>query len=255
MNGEAMTTLKSLCLGFAALALSQISIAGNVEAMAEDLITLRGEVEELQAQLDLSKDEHKNRMGSLAVQRADMEAQMSRNGLEIKQLKTSLSDAKEKAAEDAVEGEALKPMVNAAIERLAVYVENGLPFKKEERKASLQEIKSQMDSGILPPHKAINRVWSFYDDEIRLTKESGIYRQPIPLEGEQVLSDVVRVGMMLMYFKTSAEEYGKVVKTDAGWTFNKVEAESEQDLIAAVFDSLKKQIRTGHFQLPTTAAQ
>lgn len=249
-----MISFKSICFGISTLALSHLAVANNVESMAEDLIQLRGEVEQLQSDLDLAKDDQKNRMGSLAVQRADMEAQMSRNGLELKQLKTSLGDAKAKAAEDAIEGEALKPMVYSSLERLAAYIDSGLPFKKEERKASLQEIKTQMDAGILPPHKAINRVWSFYDDEIRLTKESGIYRQPIPLAGEQVLADVVRVGMMLMYFKTSSEVVGKVTKATSGWVFNQVTDESEQALIAAVFDSLKKQIRTGYFELPSTAA-
>ena len=81
----------------------------NIEAMAADLIQLRGEVEELQAKLDNKKETHKNRMSSLAVQRTDLESQLQRNSMEFKQLINNLADAQKRASKDTIEGKDLKP--------------------------------------------------------------------------------------------------------------------------------------------------
>ena len=241
----------------ASLALTaSISMASNsnLEDMAVDLIQLRGEVEELQAKIDNKKETHKNRMGSLAVQSTDLETQLQRQSLELKQLRLSLKEAQERSSTDSIQGKDLKPLVLDAINKIKQNIANGLPFKTSERLAQLNEISDQVELDLLPAHKAVNRLWAFVDDEIRLTKESGIYRQPININGKEMLADIARIGMVLMYFQNSENNYGKVVKSDNDWVFVNVHDSKEKGQVSSLFDSLKKQIRTGQFTLPNSLA-
>lgn len=226
----------------------------KIENMAKDLIQLRGEVEELQAKIDNKKETHKNRMGSLAVQRTDLETQLQRQSLELKQLVTSLKEAQERSSKDSIQGKDLKPLVLDAVAQIKQSIAKGIPFKTGERLAQLNEIADQVELDLLPAHKAVNRLWAFVDDEIRLTKESGIYRQPIKMNGKEILADIARIGMVLMYFQNGENAFGKVVKTGSGWTFVNIHNAKEREQVIGLFDSLKKQIRTGQFSLPNSLA-
>jgi hypothetical protein len=226
----------------------------HIEGMAKDLIHLRGEVEELQAKIDNKKETHKNRMGSLAVQSTDLETQLQRQSLELKQLKTSLIEAQARSSKDSIQGKDLKPLVLNSIIKIKQSIAKGIPFKTGERLAQLNEISDQVELNLLPAHKAVNRLWAFVDDEIRLTKESGIYRQPIKMNGKEILADIARIGMVLMYFQNGENSYGKVVKTDKGWSFVNIHNAEDRDQVIGLFDSLKKQIRTGQFSLPNSLA-
>ena len=244
-------TILSVAASFTMAAASSDS---HIADMAKELIHLRGEVEELQAKIDNKKETHKNRMGSLAVQRTDLETQLQRQSLELKQLKTSLKEAQERSSKDSIQGKDLKPLVLNAIVQIKQSIAKGIPFKTNERLAQLNEISDQIELDLLPAHKAVNRLWAFVDDEIRLTKESGIYRQPINMNGKEILADIARIGMVLMYFQNGENNFGKVVKTDNGWSFVNVHSTKEREQVIGLFDSLKKQIRTGQFSLPNSLA-
>ncbi len=256
-----MMPLKPLtCVAMLALALSTQAAPtpaptpSNIDELASNLIQLRGEVEELQAKLDNKQETHKNRMSSLAVQSTDLQTQLQRNSMELKQLAVTLMQAKQRASKDSIQGKDLKPLVLSAIAQLKQHIATGLPFKTQQRLASLNEIADQLELDLLPAHKAVNRLWAFVDDEIRLSRESGIYRQPILLGGSERLADIARVGLVGLYFQSGVNEFGKVSKTDQGWIFSVVHEDVQVNQIKALFDSLKKQIRSGYFQLPNSLA-
>lgn len=227
----------------------------SVEKLAKRLSSLRGEVEELQSMLDNKKDQHKNRMSSLSMQRAELEAGLQRNGLEYKQLKKTLKARADLAKENGVSSKYLKPQVITAIHSLKEHMAYRLPFKLQERMSALNEIADQVELDVITPHKAVNRLWAFFDDEIRMTKETALYRQPVALPEGEVLADVVRVGMMMLFFKTNDGRYGKVVKTDLGWKYLVLADNDDIEKTALLFDAMKKQIRSGYFELPGQLAK
>ena len=100
------------------------------------------------------------------------------------------------------------------------------------------------------PERAANKLWAFYEDEIRLTKENGVFRQSININGEERLVDVARVGMVAMFFKTSDDAYGYVTRQNGDWAYVITEDSDEKEQIAGLFDAFKKQIRTGFFTIP-----
>ena len=90
----------------------------------------------------------------------------------------------------------------------------------------------------------------FVQDEIRLTKENGLFRQTIHINGSDQLAEVVKLGMMSLYFKTDDGKFGQAIKQDNQWTFLSLNDANSKQALNQLFESMKKQIRVGYFQLP-----
>ena len=93
-------------------------------------------------------------------------------------------------------------------------------------------------------------VWASYDDMIRLTKEIGLFKQPIQIAGREKLAKIAKLGSVSLYFATPDDEVGYVTRKDGVYDYKVVHGEKERAQIVALFDALQKQIRTGYFTLP-----
>lgn len=220
------------------------------EALANRLIQMRGEVDELQSELNLKREEHKNRMTYLTAQLTEMEANRDREALRVQQLEQELEQMRQQVAAAGATSESLAPIVRSNLYALREQVQDGFPFKVGERLAALDEIEAQLESGVITAHRAFNRLWAFVEDELRITRENAIYSQSIALEGQNVLVDVAKLGNAMMYFRTRDLRYGRAVPADGGWRFEVFESAADQERVARLFDSLRKQIRQGYFELP-----
>lgn len=225
----------------------------DLDALADELVRLRGEVESLNSELNRLQEQHRNEMNSLAAQKGDLEATRRREDLRIQQLEEDLADNRERAEQAGVSGEALVAVAADAIAALREHIETSLPFKRKERLDALAEIQGQLESGSLAPPRAINRIWGFYEDELRLTRENGLYSQVIPLDGERVLADVAKLGTVAMYFQTSDGDVGQVARAGDDWRFVTIDDTAGRKQVETLFDSLRKQIRTGYFTLPNAS--
>jgi len=233
------------------LGLSAPVIAEEYENLAQSLSKVRGKVEELQMQLDLSKENHRNEMATLASQLTDLGVEKRRQHISIEKLQQSLEKLKEQSQKANESNEGLKPILSAIIIRYRVYVSNGFPFKIEARLADINKLEKQLNNNLIDAKKAVNRMWAFIEDEIRLSKENGIYQQTIKLNDEQVLADVAKLGTALMYFQTGDKRVGMANQQANGdWQYIETTNNQEIEQIALLFDSLKKQIRQGYFELP-----
>ncbi|NOX75485.1 MAG: DUF3450 domain-containing protein [Gammaproteobacteria bacterium] len=226
--------------------------AGQVDTLSKRLIVLRGEVEDLGAELSLQRAEEKQRIATLLTQRSEVQASVSRELRNQDKLKTFLKKNRELARQAGADAGKLKPVVLNAIARIKHNVTDGLPFQLGERLAALDSMRDQLNSGVLSPPRAANRLWAFCEDELHLTRENGIYRQAVDIDGVSVLVDVARLGMILMYFRAPDQRYGMARKTSDGWRFEPADNEQDSKRIATLFESLQKQIRTGLFELPSS---
>ncbi len=222
----------------------------DANALTERLISLRGQVDQLQNELDLRREEHKNRMAYLSAQLADLEANRDRETLRVEQLREDLDEMRAEIAEAGVSSESLTPFLKNQISALREHVRGGFPFKVTERLAELQELETQLDNGVITAQRGVNRLWAFIEDEFRISRENAIYSQSIELDGDNVLVDVAKLGSVMMYFRTRDLEYGRAVATPQGWRWERLDSAKDQDLVARLFDSLRKQIRQGYFELP-----
>ena len=220
------------------------------EALAERLVQMRGQVDELQSELNLKREEYKNRMTYLTAQLTEMEANRDREALRVQQLEQELERMRTQVAEAGATSESLAPFMLDNLVALREQVRDGFPFKVSERLAALDDIETQLTGGVITAQRAFNRIWAFIEDEIRITRENAIYSQSIRLDGDNVLVDVAKLGNAMMYFRTRDLAYGRAVETPDGWRFERFTTAAEQEMTARLFDSLRKQIRQGYFTLP-----
>lgn len=232
------------------LFLNATALMASSENMTESLMKLRAEVEQLDSTIADEKDEYKAKMKSLTMQKSELETLISREDLKIKQLEKELKLVKEKIVKASKNSKGIEPIVLNAIEDLVVQIQNGIPFKTNDRVESVLQIKKQMQSSLLTPQKALSMVYNSYADEIRMTKENGIFKQSIILDGQDKLAEIARVGTAMMFFKTPNERVGYVVKTENLWHYKEELNKDYQANILNLFDAFKKQIRTGYFTIP-----
>ena len=237
------------------LACSPVAAQDATEALASRLIQMRGQVDDLQSELNLNREEHKNRMTYLTAQLTEMEANRDREALRIRQLEGDLEEMRALVTAAGETSEVLAPIVLNHLFALRGQVQKGFPFKVSERLAELDDLENQLNSGVVTAHRAFNRLWAFVEDEIRISRENAIYTQSINLRGENVLVDIAKLGNAMMYFRTRDLQYGRAISTPGGWSFELLETAADQERVARLFDSLRKQIRQGYFQLPNALPQ
>lgn len=218
--------------------------------LAEGLIRLRSEVEQLNSELTLLREEQRTMLAALNVQKAELATAAERQQLAARELREKMAALQAEQAQAGAAGEDLKPLLLDAIAALRAQIAVGLPFKIDERLGELDAFRVQVENGTLPPQRAVNRLWAFYEDEFRLTRENGLFNQTIELDGERVLVEVAKVGAMNLYFRAPDGRYGQAVPAGEGWAFVIFEDKTDAARVAAYHDALRKQIRQGFFELP-----
>ncbi len=230
------------------------SASAPADDLAQRLISLRGEVEDLQTDLDIVRDEHKGRMAYLSAQKTELEAAQDREQTRIKQLETELAELRERAENAGADAQTLQAVAIQVTNQLRDHVSQQFPFKREERLQALAQVKTELEAGVANPQRSINRLWAFVEDELRLSRENAIYSQTINLNGKSLLVDVAKLGSIAMYFQTRDGQFGMADPnqqfTADNWRWQLVEDADGRKQIAELFDALRKQIRQGYFELP-----
>ncbi|MCU0663289.1 MAG: DUF3450 domain-containing protein [Myxococcota bacterium] len=220
-------------------------------AMASQISRLRIEVEELAADVEAKKDEARGRLRSYATQQTELEMDLQREELRLRQLLAEREKRTELVGQGDQRETQLRPVVLAGIEAVRHAMADGLPFQVEERLAEVDKLREQIEQGMLRPSDGVSRLWDRVEDELRLSRENGIYRQIVTVNGRETLVDVARVGMVALYFRTKDDFYGKALQRGGKWTYELLPDPKDKERVALLFDSFKKQIRTGFFLLPS----
>jgi hypothetical protein len=222
--------------------------------LSQRLIALRGEVEALNGELELLREEQRTSLQGLAAQKAELENSLKRQELAQKEARDKVARMEAERVDVSAAGDTLAPALQAAIDSMRAQVAAGLPFKVDERLAVLDEIRDGLATGQIPPHRAANRLWAFHEDEFRVVRETGLHQQTIRLGDEQVLAQVAKVGSVMLFFKAPDGRLGAARRAASGWTWAEAADEADRARIAALFDALGKQIRQGYFELPAALA-
>jgi hypothetical protein len=247
-----MPELKTLLLPLLAwTALAAAPQETELDNLGKALVEKRSKVDALSTELDLRRNEFKERSRALNLQRVDLERQITVLSLDLEETERSLGKARQEVAAKEEAKASLKPLALAQVDRVQALLRRSLPFKTAERVGELDRLKEQLRKDEVKPDLALARLWSAVEDELRLCRETGLYRQSIELGGEPVLADVARLGMVLLYYKTFDEKVGMAVPAAEGrWTYVPIEDPDGRRRILALFDSLKKHVRQGYFEVP-----
>ncbi len=260
-----MNTNKLLKAIFSAVLVSVVS-SGNVFAnpeenhlkLSEKLVALRGQVSDLSTQLQHLRDEHKLEMQGLLSQKNSTASLISQEDIEIKRLQESLIENKKLIKNIGADRDTIKQALLLEAENLKVYVNTGLPFKVDERLRSINDYVNNLQADVLYPHRAAANLWSMIEDELKLANSTGLYRQSVTLDNKEHLADVIKAGMVMMYFRLGDDQFGLFRKTSPAastasgnnkWMAKIVDG-NDAAQIKNLFSSLEKQIRVGYFELP-----
>jgi hypothetical protein len=251
-----MSTFKLVLLaGLAGATLAAAPQDAEQENLGLTLVAKRTKVDGLSAELELRRGEVKERSRVLALQRADLERQLTAGRLELEEAERSLAKAKEEVSGKEAARASLKPLTLEQIAKVQDHVRKSLPFKTAERIAELDRLGDQVRKDEMKPDLALAKLWSSLEDELRLARESGLYRQSVEIDGAPVLADVARLGMVLLYYRTFDDRVGMAVPGAEGrWTYVPVQDLEGRRRVQALFDALKKNIRQGYFEVPNPYA-
>lgn len=233
------------------LLFAPVAAANSLDNLAQALAKMRGEVEEMQTQLDAEKEKHGSQITSLSSQLADLSVEERRQKTSIERLEHSIEKMTADSKQAEQSGENLKPVLYEILADFKRQILTGFPFKVEDRVKAIEDLENKIKNQLVDPNKAVNQTWALIEDEIRLSKENGIYQQTIVLDGEKVLVDIAKLGSVFLFFQTRDNRAGMARKSDGdGWRFETANTTSDIAQIASLFEALKKQIRQGYFELP-----
>jgi uncharacterized protein DUF3450 len=221
----------------------------NYLNLSEKLVVLRGQVSDLNAELQQLRDEYNLNMRGLITQKNASLSQIKQESIEIKRLNESLIENKKLIKNVGADKASIKAVLLIEAEKLKDYVSSGVPFKVNERLKSIDGFISNLQADLLSSHKATNSLWSMIEDELKLARTNSVYRQSVMVEGKEHLAHVAKVGMVMMYFRIGEDQYGMYKKTANTWKAGLVQG-NDAAQIETLFDAFEKQIHIGYFELP-----
>lgn len=236
------------------LVLSGTAWAEEYESLATGLAELRGEVEELSGELADKKGDLQDEVRTYARQKSELSLEKDREEIKLQKLRLSIAQKRDAVEAERAKSKALLPVFEKAAERARTYIRQSLPFRVDERLAEVDKVAEQLKAGLLTPQNAVSRIWSVLEDEFRMTRDSGLFKQTIAVDGEEQLAEVVRLGMVMMYYRTGDGTVGHAVQKEGKWTFARISSPKDVKRVELLFDSFKKQIRQGYFEVPAELA-
>lgn len=250
-----MRTLLSALLAAALLGPRPAPAEEGVD-LARALVALRAEVETLTDSLEDHKRSQRERRRALAAQKAQLEGELQREQLRVRQMREAKARKQAEIARATADEAVLRPVVDGAAATLRRSIATSIPYRREERGAAVAEIEAQLADGLLTPRNALARLWALVEDELRLTRDTGLHRETISLGGAPTMVDVVRIGTVGLYFRTGAEgvgdgiRVGVIARVGGEWQVTRLDEERDRAQVLGLFDAFKKQIRVGFFEVP-----
>lgn len=244
------TPVWTLLLATAAFAVEDPS------ALAKRLASLRADVEQMHADLDAEREGVKAAARAFESRKTDLEAEIRAQQLRTEGLSRQLARLRAEASERTDAHQALAPVVPVAVAALRQAVDQGLPFRTDERKAALDQIEEQVQAGALDPRLALTRLWQHVEDELRLTRENTLDRMTIEVDGARRHVQVARLGMVAMFYLAEDEATGRWVREGEGGAgrWETLSDPEQHEQILAIFAAFDKQGRSGWFEMPWALA-
>ncbi len=237
---------------YGVLCFSLRSQAFAESSLATELARLRGEVEALASQIEEKKEHLRNQLRALSMQRSALALSLDKERLRLRALMRQIAAQRSRVTSSTKESEEIVSVAKQAAAFLLTQIARSLPFRLKERTEVIEQIQKQLQLKLITSHQALARLWQAAEDELRLGKENGLYNQTITLEGKTRLVQVARLGMILLFFKTRDGRYGAAEKKGQTWVFQTFRSPEQNKQVEALFDGLKKQIRSGFWTIPDT---
>jgi len=213
--------------------------------LPQQVVELRREVDDLAQRLADRRRTVRDELAALRAERAELERQLRLEKVRARTL-SQLEEQRRQRVEDAdQQSRAWIAPARGTVDAARSYVRASLPFKTDERLATLDRIAADLAGSAPDAGRAMARLWRFVEEEQAMAREIAMAQQPVELAGKRRLVDVVRVGMALLYARAPDGTYAWAVAQDAGWAFAPITDAKSIELVAALFDAFDANQRFG----------
>lgn len=226
--------------------------AVDPQTLATKVIELRKEVEILNDEYKTEREKVLSDLKALSVQKAELAANVRNEEIRKEQMSAKIVKYKKEMEETSLENDKLQPLLLKTIEGLKSNINNSLPFKQGERVEAVTAIEERIKNKEISAINATNQIWALIEDEKRLARETSLHKQTITLDDKTQLAEVAKVGMLFLYFKTDNGQVGIATRANDQWNYQAFADGAQKKQVVAFFESFKKQIRQGYFEIPTS---
>jgi hypothetical protein len=229
--------------------LNPLIFADVATDLSQQLIPLRSHMEKQAQELESTQQAFDQQIQALQAQVLELNQNLSREKLKSKVLVektkrltsfTNLGPAG--SSED-------QKFVSLWMDELKNWVEQSLPFQKQQRLAKLEELQSRFKKKE-PLEPLVWDLWTFTSQELKNTKGFSNEVTEINLDGNSVPAEVAKLGMVHMYFKTTDQRSGYSIKTKQGWTFQTAQTDSEKKAIDHILSASRAKTFKNVYELP-----
>ena len=179
MNKGKFLTILVVLTAVGSLATAQ---ENQFKQRAQKLADLRGEIGRLESRIQTERETGLNEVQSLISQTEELELLIQKEKIRLKTLERMITENETQTALRNRRLRAETPVL-AAIQLIRETVLAGLPFRLEERLCELDHLQASLTGNTADALTIASRLWQFVEDELKLSSETGQYRQVIEIEG------------------------------------------------------------------------
>ena len=218
--------------------------SSNFTQQAQSISKLRTEVSLLEEDIRDVRSDLQSQLRTREAQRSDLALQLRRQKTMNQDIQARIAKLQEQRVPQAGEVEIDAVLLEMAAQ-LKDDIRSSIPYRHQERLKSVDEVLLARESNKLSAMQAATRLWAVAEDEDRLNREHQLDSLTINVGGKDMLVDIVRLGMMAMFYQSSDGKIG-VWSPKSGWVSY---SERLQDF-EILFRQFRKGIRAGKFSIP-----
>lgn len=212
-------------------ALCSLPVAAIAAPTVQSLAALRTEVDDVAMQLETERIAAREELAALRAERAELQRQVRAETTRTGTLKRMRAEATQRAEANREHARQWHEPVTAALASAREHVEHTLPFARADRLAVLDRIERDLASPRPDYARAVERLLRFIEEEEAMGRELALSQQRVELDGEPQIVDVIRLGMAVLYIRTSDGRYGWAVPDGEDW---RIELLHDDDIVSIV---------------------
>lgn len=238
-----------LLLFTVSVSLKSFGQSEDFQALSEKIINLRHEVETLSRSQDQMQRQRQMEVDALSLRKSELVQQLRKERLRDTQLRAKTEALRKDVQPLKVVTRAEKDLIASWLADLQDWVQRSLPFRREDRLNSVKRIEARFVSGE-SPERILSEIWSFVEKELKLTHDNAFEIMEVKVSEKPQKSEVVRIGMMQLLYRTPAGETGFARNVNGQWTMGRSQTEAEDQAIVRLITRLKDQQGRGFFEVP-----
>ena len=214
---------------------------------------LRSQIQQEADELESEKLRLNASLQSLTVQKGELSSR--KDLLEMKKEEMNKSLITRKKAYNGEDPETYKGQskkIDQSLQSLVDYYQRAVPFRLKERMSEVSKLKQKRKKKELTVAEYNEAYWSLLQRELRFSESVEIQKGFVEIDNERFEVEFLKVGMLSLYFKTKAGDYGHYVyqKLDKTWKPFWIKNSEHKKSLSEVFIARSQGVIDGIYQMP-----